>query len=281
VPPVRHAYVSTNGTSTYAEAAGHGSTLVFLHGAFLDHAMWRRQVARFSQSFRVVTYDLRGHGRTGPTRPPTYSVDLLARDLKGLLDRLDAERPVLCGLSLGGMVVQAFAARHPDRVRGLVLADTAASARLTLQDRLLTRVLFPGWMIRLLLALLGKEGFVELTFWLADWLRPESQIRTNADLRRYVRRAMNRMARPEIAKVFDAVYGFVQQDFGGIDVPALVVCGADEPPTVHTHARTIARRLRGASLRSVAGAGHLSNLEQPRAFNLVLARWLSRHGLDA
>lgn len=157
--------VRTNDIETYYESHGEGPPLVFVHGAWVDRRMWEPQVAALAGEYRVITYDLRGHGRTGPSAERNYTVELLAADLRALIDALDLERPVVCGLSLGGMVAQLYAVRY-DELSGLVLADTAASTRLTRWDRL-QGLLFPKWSIAWTVRLLGPERYVDWAFRLA------------------------------------------------------------------------------------------------------------------
>jgi len=97
---------------------GSGPPLICLHGGWQDSTSWRPQIRRFADEYSVVTFDLRGHGRTGPTGTRRYSIDLFADDLERLLGHLGIERPTLAGLSIGGMVVQAYLDRHPNGARG-------------------------------------------------------------------------------------------------------------------------------------------------------------------
>jgi pimeloyl-ACP methyl ester carboxylesterase len=85
---------------------------MLVHGGFANHKLWHPHVAFFSDRFQVIRYDLRGHGQTGGTKSSSYTIDLFAEDLKALLDILEFNQVILCGLSLGGMIAQAFAVRH-------------------------------------------------------------------------------------------------------------------------------------------------------------------------
>ena len=92
---------------------GEGRPLVFLHGAWMSADAWEPQVERFGDEYRVIRLDLRGHGRSGTTDRRRYSVDLFVDDLEALLDHLDVEDPIICGLSLGNLITQAYLDRHP------------------------------------------------------------------------------------------------------------------------------------------------------------------------
>ena len=115
-----------DGTLWY-ETRGDGRPLVFVHGGWMNGRAWRPQVEHFAGDYRVVTLDVRGHGRTGATDQRRYSIDLFTDDLEALLEHLEIEAPILCGLSLGSMVVQQYLHRHPDRPRGAILAGAVRS----------------------------------------------------------------------------------------------------------------------------------------------------------
>ncbi|MCC7077243.1 MAG: alpha/beta hydrolase [Acidimicrobiia bacterium] len=114
--------VSTGDTELFVDVRGSGPPLVLVHGFTGTHEDWMDHVDWLAESWRVVTYDHRGHGRSG--RTDRYSLDLLRDDLAVLLDALDVGPAVLLGHSMGGMVVQELALRDPARATALVLMDT-------------------------------------------------------------------------------------------------------------------------------------------------------------
>lgn len=266
--------VYANGINQHYELAGNGLPLVFVHGAFVDRQMWQPQWEYFSRHYRVLRYDLRGHGQTEPGSAPHYSIALLADDLRALLDALAIPRAVVCGLSLGGMIAQQFAVCYPERVQALVLADTAVSVSLTLTDKLQRYVLFPKWAMQLSLQLLPVEQFVDFSFWLAATTRSEQWLGRDAATRAYIRACMRRIARAEYRKVYAAIYDFRLLDLARITAPTLVLNGAHESPAVFRHSAEIVRRVADVRAFVVPHAGHTSNMENPRAFNGLLAAFL-------
>jgi 3-oxoadipate enol-lactonase len=108
----------------YYADTGSGPAIVFSHGFILDHSIWDAQVAALSSEFRCLAYDVRGHGMSTADRPFTYGE--VADDVVRLLDLLEVSEAVLVGHSQGGWISMCAALQHPDRVRGLVLVDTAA-----------------------------------------------------------------------------------------------------------------------------------------------------------
>ena len=115
--------IKTNNIQTYYEVHGEGPVLVFIHGLGACHKMWQPQIEPFSKHFRVIVYDVRGHGdSTGSDEK--YSIKLFASDLKALLSELSIGKAHVCGLSMGGLIVQQFAIDYPTSVDKLVLAGT-------------------------------------------------------------------------------------------------------------------------------------------------------------
>lgn len=119
--------VSAEEGTLWYDRRGSGPPLVCLHGGWQNADSWRPQVDRFAGEYSVVTFDLRGHGRTGATGPERYSIDLFVDDLERLLDHLGIERPILCGISIGGMIAQAYLDSHPDGARGAVIGGPLQS----------------------------------------------------------------------------------------------------------------------------------------------------------
>lgn len=110
-----------NNGKLYFEVVGEGESIVFIHGFTLDHRMWKPQVDEFRKKFKVITYDLRGFGKSS-TPEDKYSHH---EDLKALLDHLGVPNAHIVGLSLGGEIALDFAVSYPDMVKTLTLADSS------------------------------------------------------------------------------------------------------------------------------------------------------------
>ena len=263
----------TNDIETYYERTGTGSPNVFVHGGWMDHRMWAPQVETFTDEYEVITYDIRGHGRTGGSAEKRYTMELFATDLKALIEGLDIDRPVICGLSLGGMIAQTYAARYPDQLRALVLADTAVSTRLTLSDTLQT-LLFPKWAMTATVRLLGPRRWVDLAFQLATLTRGGSWFGRDEHVQSYVRETMSAFTIEEYNKIFGAIYDFGMVDLGAIAVPTLVLNGEFESDSVFRHAGTLERHIPEVETYVIPDAGHTSNMENPEGFNTAIAEFL-------
>ncbi|HEX2315333.1 MAG TPA: alpha/beta fold hydrolase [Thermomonospora sp.] len=251
----------------YARDVGGGTPLVLLHAFPLSSAMWLAQREALADRFRVVTPDLRGFGGSllGDDEP---SVDVMADDVARLLRRSGIDRAVIGGLSMGGYVAMALCRRHPDRVLGLVLADTKASAdpeqvrrtRLRQAERLETDG-SPRVLVDEVLPLLVGPTTMRrraLVYGRVRGLVQSAPARAAA----WAQRAM--AARPDS---FDTLRQ--------TRAPALVLVGTEDELSPVSDARAIADALPNAELLEIPAAGHLSAVEQPDLFNQAVAEFTS------
>lgn len=266
----------TNGIETYYERQGEGRPVVFVHSAVMDHGQWDRQVEALSPEYTTVVYDVRGHGRTGGSPPGRYTVDLFVEDLAALVTALDLDRPVLCGLSMGGCIAQTYAARYPDRLAGLVLADTWSPAVLDWRDRLqfagLNAAVTP-------VRLVGYERVQRAMAWMHE--RFYEGASGDYESVERLQAAAPAMSTDEFAKVIRALTTFheAEIDLSTIAVPTLVLYGENETGLVKRHVPRLATEIPDATVRVVPGAGHASNLDAPEFFSTTLREFLVRvHG---
>jgi pimeloyl-ACP methyl ester carboxylesterase len=249
------------------EETGDGPAVVLLHGFPLDRTMWEHQRAALKNRFRAITPDLRGHGRSEAPAGP-YTMDALADDVVEQLDTLKVSGPVvLGGLSMGGYVALAFAVRHPERLRGLMLFDTRANADTPEgakgREEMARKVESAGSAEPVVLSMLAKL-FSPTT----RLHRPDLVVRVEAQMRRTpvtgVTGALRGMAiRPDRTEAL-----------ARMNVPALVVVGADDEITPPAEARRIASALPQAKLVEVPRAGHMAPLENPEAVNQAVLAFL-------
>lgn len=116
--------IQSNGLNLYHEADGEGQPLVFIHGLGSSTRDWEFQVPEFSDSYKVITFDLRGHGRSDKPEGP-YRIPMFATDLVGLLGALGFDSAHIVGISLGGAVALQFAIDHPAMVKTLTIVNIA------------------------------------------------------------------------------------------------------------------------------------------------------------
>jgi 3-oxoadipate enol-lactonase len=261
--------VMSNGIGLNCAVEGDGPWLILCHSLASDMSMWAPQVPALARRFKVVSFDTRGHGGSDAPAGP-YSLDMLADDALGLCDALGIDRAHWVGLSMGGMIVQTFALAHPDRVASLVLADTTSRY---------PPDVWPQWQQRIAIAeSQGLELLVAPTLerWFTAPFRaahPERVAPIAAAIR----------ATP-VAGYVGCSHAIPKMDvtdrLGMLHCPALVIVGASDPGTPIAMARAIHEHLTGSELVIIPDAAHLSNVEQPEAFNRALESFYARvlHG---
>ncbi len=257
-------FIQTGNIRTYYEMHGEeGPVLVFCHGAGASHDMWQPQTEHFSNNYRVLTYDIRGHQQSEGS-DETYTCELFADDLYLLLEQLDISEPVVIGLSLGGMIAQEYAVKYQSSIRGLVLADTAVAAALTKSDRLL-KAMYPKWLVKWTINRMSDEKYADWSFKYFDM---------NNDVREYLKQEQLKMSKEELLKITDAIYTFKLLPLETIRVPTLIILGENERKAVFPHAGKMVELIKDSQRVVIPDAGHASNLENPQVFNIELEKFL-------
>jgi 3-oxoadipate enol-lactonase / 4-carboxymuconolactone decarboxylase len=235
--------------------------LVLSHALGLTSAMWDLQVPALERRFRVVRYDLRGHGRS-PVPPGPYAIADMGADLVLLLDRLGVARAHLCGLSLGGMVSLWVASHHPERVARMVVCCTAAQ-------------LGPakGWAEHAKAARAhGVSALVEPS--VALWFTP-ALLATHPERVAATRAAAEATPAEGFAASCEAIAALdLRADLPSIVAPTLAIAGAQDPATPAAHLQRIVDAIPGARLAVVEGAAHFANLEQPERVTELIEQHL-------
>ncbi len=235
--------------------------LILLHSLGCDHTQWDTQAADLQSRFRLLRYDLRGHGATDAPAGD-YTIETLARDALALADSLGVERFALCGLSLGGIIGQWLAARSPERVTHVVLANT--SSRYPDPTRMETRrrtVLERGMP--------AVEDTVMQRFFTAE------RLAANPPAVAGIRRVLRATSPVGYAGCCAAIRDMDQTSMlAAIRAPALIVVGDRDVSTPwQGHGEALASGIPHARVEHLPTA-HLSNVERPRSFSAALVRFL-------
>jgi 3-oxoadipate enol-lactonase len=224
------------------------------------------QIEALKGSYRILAYDTRGHGASDAPKSE-YTLEMLADDLKALLDALGVKNPHFCGLSMGGMIGQIFALKYPGVFKTLVLADTTSRFPAEAQ---------PTWKQRIQLAEeKGMQPLVQPT--LERWFTESF-------------RASDPKPVEGIAKLIAAtpVPGYVgcchaipkvntTARLKEIRTPILILCGDKDPGTPPAMSKEMHENAPGSKLVMVPDAAHLANLEQPAAFTKALRDFIAAH----
>ena len=256
---------NANGIDINYIVEGDGPWLTLSHSLACNLHMWDEEAKRLSKRYKVLRYDTRGHGQSSAPAG-AYTLELLADDLHGLLRALGVRSTHFIGLSMGGMIGQTYALKYPGVFTSLALCDTSsrypAEAAGLWTERIKT------------VETQGMEPLVAPT--LERWFT-----------------APFRNARPEVVEKVAAMIrttpapGYVGCSHAipkinltarlkEIRCPSVVIVGKDDPGTPVAMAEEIHQALPGSTLVIIPSAAHLSNLEQPDAFNQALDEFLDR-----
>ena len=248
----------------YEDSGGRGPALVFSHGLFMDHEMFRPQIALLSGRYRCIAWDERGHGRTASGQLDPFTYYDSADDLVAILDHLEIERAVLIGMSQGGFLSLRCALTHPSRVAALVLIDTqpglddpaAVKGFAEMMHRWIESGLSDEISNAVEHALLG-DGWPGAAAWKAKWatIKP-------ADLKQCIQTLTSR--------------DDISHKMSAIGVPTLVIHGRDDHIIPPEKGERLAAAIPGAKLALIEGAAHAPNLTHAQVVNEEIVRFLDK-----
>ncbi|MEV0752696.1 alpha/beta hydrolase [Streptosporangium sp. NPDC050280] len=247
----------------HADSGGDGVPLVFSHGAGADHVMFDAQSEYLrARGYRVVTWDMRGHGRSRPAGAP-FTAERAIADLCALVEHLALDRPVLVGQSLGGNLGQAVVRRRPDLARALiVIGSTWNTAPLSWNERLLLKAAAPS---------LSMISTKRLPGMMANASAVTEKARADA------RRAFSQLSKEEFVQVWRATVELLDPDPGyRTPVPLCLIRGERDRTGNIASAMPRWARTEGVEEVVIPGAGHIANQDDPRAVNVAIEAFLRR-----
>jgi 3-oxoadipate enol-lactonase len=259
-------HTTANGIRIHYEVEGSGPWVVLSHSLACSGRMWDEQVEALKTRYTVLRFDTRGHGASDAPAG-AYTLEQMADDLHGLLAAAGGQRPHFVGLSMGGMIGMSYALAHPGAFRSLVLCDTTSRIPPEAQ---------PVWADRIATAQqTGMEPLVEPT--LKRWFTEPFLAQRGPVIDRVAQ--MIRSTPPVgYAGCCQAIARLDLTDrLRAIHCPVQVIVGEQDVGTPVAMSRAIHAAIPGSELVILPQASHLSNLEQPAAFNAALLDFLGRH----
>lgn len=252
-------YFQSNRSKLYYEEHGNGPPLLLTHGASLDHRMWESQVERFGKSRRVITWDVRGHGRSslppGPVNPDLFSQDLIA-----LLDTLGIENAILCGLSMGGHISLQTAIRFSDRVKALILIGTICTNAFNTYER----IAVPINVFSLRFIPMGLLAKLEAWYF----------CRRSAAGRVYIEETVKKLPPNNWKRLWAAITSMEsRQGLSLVTCPTILLIG-DGDVLTRRQQGYINEHIIGSRVATIPDAGHATNLDNPGAVNKVIENFL-------
>jgi 3-oxoadipate enol-lactonase len=240
--------------------------LVFLHGIGGAARAFRHQLATFGSRFRAIAWDMPGYGGSKPL--PDVSIAALAEALQEFLQQIEADRPVLVGHSIGGMIVQQWLTHHPQAARAVVLAQTSPAFGKADGD----------WQKSFIAARLGPldrgETMSSLAPTLVKELVGEDPDTKGMDV---ARDCMASVPEASYRAMMLALIGFDRRSaLKDIAVPTLLLSGSRDNNATAPMMEKMASHIPAAHYVELAGVGHLANLERPDAFNAAIDKFLEQ-----
>jgi 3-oxoadipate enol-lactonase len=261
--------VTVNGHSiSYLEAGeGKETSVIFIHGFPFNKRSWEPQIEALHESYHVIAYDVRGHGDS-TEGTVEFSIDLFTLDLIGLMDALEINRAVICGLSMGGYIALHAISKYPDRFSALILSDTQciADSEEGKQKRMaaIENIKAKG------VDLYADESIKKL-------FAPASHT-THPDQVASIHRMITKTSVYTLMQTLLALANRAETctKLAGINVPCLIMVGAEDPITPPSAAQFMTERIKDAELQIIDHAAHLPNLERANEFNTHLVQFLIR-----
>jgi 3-oxoadipate enol-lactonase len=257
--------IKVNGIQMNHELSGqeNGQVVMLSHSLGSSLVMWNPQIESLEPRFRVLRYDTRGHGGSEAAQGP-YALEMLGQDAIGLMDALKLDKVHWVGLSMGGMIGQFIALNHPDRLWSLILCDTAAltpkESQPMIQERINT------------VREKGMTPLMEPT--MERWFTP-SFLCLNSQMLSLIRKQFLGTPVAGYIGCTEAIRKLNYLDrLSEIEIPTLIMVGEDDPGTPVSASKAMHERILESKLAILSSARHLSNVEQPQAFNETLVSFL-------
>lgn len=257
-----------NGNELQYEALGSSATpVVLIHGFPFNHEMWGPQIELLERKFRVIAYDVRGHGKSG-VGDGQYMLEIFVDDLIGMLDYLKINKAVLCGLSMGGYISLRAVERNPERVSALILADTQARADSN-EAKLRRAAAIKSVKVNGVSAY--AESFVKAVF------APQS-FTTKSDAVEKIKRIIQSNSSLGICGTLLALASRTDttESLPAIKVPTLILVGEHDAVTPPSASQEMHSRIPNSEIHIIPNAAHMSNLENPEEFNRHIMNFLGK-----
>jgi len=247
------------------EGLNEAPVIIFIHGFPLNKSMWNKQMEALKDNYRVIAYDIRGHGKTD-VGTLDFSIDLFVKDLLGFMDALKIEKTIICGLSMGGYIALNAIQNHPERFTALILCDTNCTADTpeAKEKRMNT------------IQSIKENGVEKLANDLLPNLFAPESFTTSSEEIVAVKEMIVNTTKESLYKSLNALANRKEtcSKLAEIKVPVLILVGKDDKITPPEAAKAMHEKIAKSLLSILNKAGHLSNLENPKEFNSQLKKFV-------
>lgn len=235
--------------------------LVFSNSLGTKYSMWQPQIEHFQQDHYVICYDTRGHGGSEAPQGP-YSLEQLGQDVVNLLDHLDIAKAAFCGISMGGLTGQWLAIHKPERFSHVIVCNTAAKVG---QEQ--------AWQDRA--ALVREHGLAPIAATAASRWFTDPFIQSNPAVVAELSNDLGVGSPEGYANCCEALAkADVREQLSSIQISVLIIAGQQDPVTTVAEGQFMQQRIENSRLFEI-NASHISNIEQPEAFNQAVQTFLA------
>ena len=254
-----------NNANLYYEVIGEGPALIFTHGASLNYQQWDKQAIKFKDNYKVITWDVRGHGNSslpeGPVNPDDFSADLI-----GLMNYLKIDNAVLCGLSMGGHISLQTAIKYPKRVKGLILIGTPCSNSFNLYQKITVPI------NRFCTRLIPKD--------ITAQLMAKALSKYNPDNYQYMIDSFALISPDNWQRLWSAITRMDSKDeLHKVKCSTLILIGEHDNLT-RSMQSYMHNNISHSELKTIPNAHHGTNLDNPDAVNEEIAQFIEKIGYN-
>lgn len=241
--------------------------IIFIHGFPFNKSMWCAQAEALKENYRVIAYDVRGHGNSDAGNED-FSIDLFTNDLISFMDKLELNKVILCGLSMGGYIALNAVEKHPHSFDALILSDTQCAAD-TPEGKEKRMKMIES------IKKIGVEQYADES--IKNLFAPESFTTKEKEVAAVKEMILNTSAQT-LCKTLLALSERKEtcKKLFAIEMPVLILVGKEDKITPPAAAQFLYENIPGSVLSIIEHAGHVSNLENSTEFNLQLENFLSR-----
>lgn len=248
----------------------HDQTIILIHGFPLNKSMWDKQIEEFLHNYRVIAYDIRGHGNSDSGNVD-FSIELFVKDLIGLMDRLKVDKAIVCGFSMGGYIALNAIENYPERFNALVLCDTNCTADSAegKEKRMKTIDNIKEFGLEFYADESIKKLFAPISF----------LIQLNE-----ITRVSDMIMKTSNQSLFKTLHALANREatcsqLHKIKVPVQIMVGKEDEITPPDVAVSMHEKIKDSAIQIIEHAGHLSVMEQPKEFNNQFIDFLMRNSL--
>ncbi len=252
------------GIKIHYEVKGRGQPVLFIHGYGGSTITWKRQVPFFSKNYKVISIDLRGHGKSDKPRSYVYTLEKIVEDVHKLIKKLGV-KPVVVGVSLGGIISLMLAAKHPHSVKSIVVVSTVVKTNPKIMNDFMKRAL-TDFEVSMLKKLLGKKIKINPNKTLADISWRDRKLLSKI--------VFNTAIEAKIQLVLEVLNTDLTKMVKRISVPALIVYGEDDW-VPKSQAELMHKLIKDSQLVVLKKAGHMLPFQSFKRFNKLLDSFLT------